>query len=109
MAGAWNFSISSPLSKSVNNKIQVNSGISAVPNPFTDQLSVKMVGIKGSKVTLEIYDALGKKYLSKNFELQSDNYIIVLDQWVSKLASGMYYLHVISSELPLQTLSLIKK
>jgi chitodextrinase len=112
IAGAWSFTTSGSGAAKLSlpkDDFKLNAEVSAWPNPFTDRLSVKIMDVKGTMITLKLYDVLGRLKLSEIFELYSDNDEIVLDQWIFNLSSGMYYLQMKSDQVDMQKFLLIKR
>ena len=68
--------------------------IAVFPNPFSEEISIKMSYAKSEKGILELYDIHGKKIWEKTFHGSE----IVEKYATGSLASGSYFLNVILSE-----------
>ncbi|MEP0266797.1 S8/S53 family peptidase [Dokdonia sp.] len=60
------------------------------PNPSQDYIMIQLQNTHNSKVTMSLYNTLGKQVLSKNIQGESD----IID--VQSFASGVYFLHIAS-------------
>jgi hypothetical protein len=80
--------------------------VTLYPNPFTDEVFVKINNFTTDKVSVIIFDVLGNKVFDKQFNSEtSDNPSIVLN--LKQLSSGIYFVNFLSEQLKV-TSKLIK-
>jgi hypothetical protein len=89
--GAFSFVIGGALvADNVNEKRICN-----FPNPFSDKTTIDLKGVEdGAPITINIYNPLGEKILTKNFAVENSQIIFKR----ANLASGIYYYEIVSSK-----------
>ena len=91
---------------SINEFDPLNNSISIYPNPVNDILNIEFVDLKSTEYKLEIYDATGKRIISKNIISQSGENLIKID--VSNLSKAVYYFSLKSNNLTAKNYKFVK-
>ena len=80
------------------------SELTAYPNPFKDTATVNVSGVRGSAITIKVYDLLGKELFVKTYSKNPGN-VIIGEQL---RLSGTYFVKMITNNES-RTLQLIKE
>ncbi|HAN79709.1 MAG TPA: hypothetical protein DCQ31_19080 [Bacteroidales bacterium] len=84
-----------------------NFSVSVYPNPFTDKLSVNFNVPQSGKVTIEVYDLLGKElYTVINKQMPQGEHVVEISEIT--LPSGMYLLKIRTNEY-VQTVNIVRQ
>jgi|GEM_PF-4879186 len=81
-----------------------DSQITVFPNPTNGRLNVVIHGMKGS-LELGLYDAIGQKVLTRQYNAVSNGQQLVLD--LGQLPKGLYVLTYQSNEKPVNSAKII--
>ena len=69
----------------------ISTSVNYFPNPFTNEITIKVNNLTSSNANIEVIDMIGKTILSKKFEnIQNDNSEFKID--VSGIAAGTYFI-----------------
>ncbi|MBL8029088.1 MAG: S8 family peptidase [Fibrobacteres bacterium] len=73
---------------------QVNTGLIISPNPFNPRTSIKFNALKGSTVTLSVYDPNGRLFDKISFSVEKEGDQLLVwngeKRGIGKIASGVY-------------------
>ncbi len=83
-----------------------NPDVIFYPNPFKDELVVRIININSTKANIEIYDMLGSKVFESNLSNISDNDRYTIN--LSRLSPAVYFIKFVSDSF-LKTDKIYKK
>ncbi|MBL4625772.1 MAG: T9SS type A sorting domain-containing protein, partial [Flavobacteriales bacterium] len=85
-------------------------GIRAYPNPFSDKITLEIVGFSNQKINIRIEDVVGRTVMTRELALNANNQIksISLDFNNLNLINGLYVIQVSSSDY-LSSFKVLKK
>lgn len=74
------------------------SAFAVYPNPFTDQVKIRISADAEQTATLRIFNAAGQTELNRAVMLQSGDNIVVLSSELSKLSTGLHFMEIITND-----------
>ncbi|MGK0388133.1 MAG: hypothetical protein ACI94Y_000861, partial [Maribacter sp.] len=81
--------------------------IQIFPNPVSKQLNIKIAGLETTALNIQIMDVLGKVVYQDRRDLSSSNKNIIIP--TANLASGNYFISLVSEEGTVRTEKFIKE
>jgi len=95
--GIPNFYGADSILTSIDDNIFTDSFITAYPNPFFDKIEVAIDIDSSETIAIEIYTLSGNVILTEYHSVSRENNIIELNDRVSLLTQGVYFLKVITN------------
>lgn len=81
----------------IKKETNINCSINAFPNPTTEKATISLSGFSSKIVIIEVYNAIGKKILTKHINSADKNYLTYeLD--LSALSNGYYVVRLLSDD-----------
>ncbi|MEO0734334.1 MAG: T9SS type A sorting domain-containing protein, partial [Bacteroidota bacterium] len=68
--------------------------LEAYPNPFTDELMIRVQGLRGQRTDVALFDATGRRVLSRTIHVRGGRFRLR----TSGLPAGAYWLRLASGD-----------